>query len=633
MVFVTTDPKNDVEIRMGEGAAGIAPVTVPDALKATVAEVPNKVAMRVKRDGEWLQWTWSQYLATVTKVSQALLSIGVKEREAVAIIGFNSPEWVFTWAGAAMIGAMGTGIYATNGPDGVAYVVEHCKAKVVVCEDEKQLAKFRAVPAKRLASVLAFVAYIPGAPVPAPIGKATSYDWVGFLAAAAGTDASLVESASKKVVAGQCCSLIYTSGTTGNPKAVMISHDSCTWTANRAFYDVHKMGKDEHVVSYLPLSHIAGQLMDIIAPITCQATVHFARPDALKGTLKDTLNEVRPTVFFGVPRVWEKFREAMKAKAAAPGTLKAQLVGFVKEAGLAKYKANEMGDPDPNSCMTRLLAGKLTGKIKGVLGLDRCHTFCTGAAPISVEVLEVFGSLDINVLELFGMSETTGPTNMNTASDFRIGQCGLQIPGTVTKTDPATGEVIFTGRHLMMGYMYNEEATTKTIDPDGWLHSGDIGKVDEDGYLKITGRIKEILITAGGENVAPVLIEDELKKQLPCISNAMVIGDQKKYLTVLLCLKTEMNEDGTPKDVLIKDSALHGCKTVGDAQNSSAYAAMLEAGLKAANKNAISRSQNVQKFAILPCDFTQDGDELTPTMKLKRSVVLKKYADVVAGLY
>ena len=185
--------------------------------------------------------------------------------------------------------------------------------------------------------------------------------------------------------------------------------------------------------------------------------------------------------------------------------------------------------------MTRLLAGKLTGKIKGVLGLDRCHTFCTGAAPISVEVLEVFGSLDINVLELFGMSETTGPTNMNTASDFRIGQCGLQIPGTVTKTDPATGEVIFTGRHLMMGYMYNEEATTKTIDPDGWLHSGDIGKVDEDGYLKITGRIKEILITAGGENVAPVLIEDELKKQLPCISNAMVIGDQKKYLTVLLC--------------------------------------------------------------------------------------------------
>ena len=261
------------------------------------------------------------------------------------------------------------------------------------------------------------------------------------------------------------------------------------------------------------------------------------------------------------------------------------------------------------------------------------HPFAA-QAPITTDLLKYFGSLDINILELFGMSEVTGPTNMSTKEDFRVGKCGLQIPGTETKCAEGTSEVIFRGRHVMMGYMYNQEATDKTIDADGWLHSGDVGSIDEDGYLKITGRIKEILITAAGENVAPVLIEDEIKRQLDCVANAMVVGDQKKFLTVLLTLKTKPDADGLPLGAeLAKDAALCGCATIADAAASADYKKMIEDGLKKANANAISRAQNVQKFAILPVDFTQEGSELTPTMKLKRKVVLEKYADVVAGLY
>lgn len=252
---------------------------------------------------------------------------------------------------------------------------------------------------------------------------------------------------------------------------------------------------------------------------------------------------------------------------------------------------------------------------------------------MATDLLEYFGSIDISILELFGMSETTGPSCCNTQSDFRIGTCGFPLPGTRVACDQNTGEVKFCGRHVMMGYMHDLEATSEIIDPTGWLRSGDVGKIDEDGYLKITGRKKEILITTGGENVAPVLIEDALKKHLSCISNAMVVGDKRKFLTVLLCLKTEMNDDGTPTDKLTKASRLNGCSTVREACNSSAYIAMLDQGLKAANEAAISRAQHVQKFAVLPCDFTLDGGELTPTMKVKRNAVLMKYADIIAGLY
>jgi len=362
--------------------------------------------------------------------------------------------------------------------------------------------------------------------------------------------------------------------------------------------------------------------------------VIFADPDALKGSLINTLKAVRPTVFFGVPRVWEKFADAMKAKAPKPTSFKGKVAKFAKSCAAAKYAAAADEKKDPNSFFARQISGAVVGKIKEALGLDRVKFFGTGAAPISVDVLKYFGSLDINILELFGMSEATGPTNLSTQKSFTVGKCGAAMPGTETMCDDkAGGEICFRGRNIMMGYMYNDEATKKTIDDDGWLRSGDVGTLDDRGHLKITGRIKELIITAGGENVAPVLIEDAIKKHLPCVSNAMVVGDQRKFLAVLLTLKVAMTDDGASTDALVGPAKLEGCTTVAEAKASEAYQKILDDGLKAANKDAISRAQCVQKFVLLDDDFTQDGGELTPTMKLKRAVTVKKHAAAIDGLY
>mmetsp|Transcript_17962 Transcript_17962/g.58531 ORF Transcript_17962/g.58531 Transcript_17962/m.58531 type:complete len:680 (+) Transcript_17962:244-2283(+) len=578
-------------------------------------------SLGTRKDGAWVWTTFAERAARADALGNALASYGVERGDRVAVISKNREEFVATMYGAYAAGAAHVPMYEQQKPEEWEYILNDSEAKVVFVSTAALLPSAREAARKYGKKVLCFEDLEAGS----EHNFAEALDYGATLDGAA--------AAAQRPAAADLASLIYTSGTTGNPKAVELTHESARSVCEMMHARI-PLNESTVLVSYLPLSHIAGQMMDVVAPILTGCTLHFARPDALKGSLKDTLGEVRPTVFFGVPRVWEKFGEAMKAKAATPGSMKDKVATFAKGCGAAKYAAAEQGDPDPNNCMANLVAGSIFGKIKGALGLDRCRLFATGAAPITTDLLKYFGSLDINILELFGMSEVTGPTNMSTADNFRVGKCGLQIPGTETACAKDTSEVIFRGRHVMMGYMYNQEATDKTIDADGWLHSGDVGSIDEDGYLKITGRIKEILITAAGENVAPVLIEDEIKRQLDCVANAMVVGDQKKFLTVLLTLKTKPDADGLPLGTeLAKDAALCGCATIADAAASADYKKMIEDGLKKANANAISRAQNVQKFAILPVDFTQEGNELTPTMKLKRKVVLEKYADVVAGLY
>merc|ERR1719502_2334937 len=431
---------------------------------------------------------------------------------------------------------------------------------------------------------------------------------------------------------GQCCTLIYTSGTTGKPKAVMISHDNCTWTG-RVTVEHLQLGADEHLISYLPLSHIAAQMIDIYAPICTSATLHFAQPDALRGSLLRTLQEVRPTAFFAVPRVWEKVMEGIKAKAPPADSVMAKISRWAKGVGKKKYYAEQNGDSRP---LMYPVAKIIFKKVRKQLGLDRCRTLLTGAAPISTEVLEYFGQLDMNVMELFGMSEVTGPTNISVPGQHRTGYCGPVLPGMETIVLPDTGEICFTGRHVMMGYMHNAEATEETIDADGYLHSGDIGEIDA-GLLKITGRIKELIITAGGENVAPVPIEDAIKKHFPAVSNVMVVGDKRKFLTAVLTLKSQPTDDGLGfTDQLMGDALkVDGSEasTVSQAIADSVFQAYLDAGIKAANVEAVSNAQKVGKFVIAPVDFSVDGGELTATMKLRRKVVAEKYSELIEGMY
>jgi len=448
----------------------------------------------------------------------------------------------------------------------------------------------------------------------------------------------------------QCCTLIYTSGTTGNPKGVMLSHDNII---SATLGDLHEISKfmsiggefQEVCISYLPLSHIAAQITDIWMPIMSGAVVWFARPDALKGTLTDTLKAARPTLMVGVPRVYEKIEEKLKSIGATVTGLKKRISTWAKAVALQGNR-NKLEGKDP-PCGWTLAHFLVLKRVHKALGLDRAKLIFTAAAPISKQTLEYFQSLDIPLLELYGMSETSGALTMNRPDCCRItsiGPCIALNEARVDKPDEeGSGELGFRGRNIFMGYLNNEAKVAETVDLDeGWIRTGDVGKVDQDGFYYITGRIKEILITAGGENVAPVPIEENIKENLPLVSQAMVIGDKRKFLSVLLTLQVVIDVDtGSPTDKLTP-LAIKFCSDVGlnvtlaseiAPDVPEALGNAINAAMAAANKKAASNACKVQKWKLLPLDFTTTGGELGPTQKLRRPQVGKMYADKIEEFY
>jgi len=470
---------------------------------------------------------------------------------------------------------------------------------------------------------------------------------------------------------GECCTLIYTSGTTGSPKAVMVSHDNITFVV-QSFAEFVALGTyaKHRLVSYLPLSHVAAQAIDVYAALCTvgrvqnieEVTLYFARPDALKGSLKTTLCAVRPTVFFAVPRVFEKFAEALRAVGAKTTGVKKVISTWAKAVAKRKYDrqradassdgwGSDLDDFDSRGGLlgrlSEAIAFKVLKKVHAAIGLDEAYFVFTGAAPISVSTLEYFGSLGLVVNEAFGMSEVTGPSSVTLNPYYVPGTCGVACPGVDIKLEhvdgrdkEGEGEVCFRGRSVMLGYLDNAEKTQEAIDDQGWLHSGDTGKfvttTKGPPFLKIVGRIKELLITAGGENVAPVPIEDSLKTKLDgLVSDVVVVGDRLKFLSVLLTLK-QLQRDDTFVDELVDAAAAvdPDCTSATQAKSSPLWTAAIQAALDDYNANdAVSQAQKIQRFAILPLAFTQATGELTPTLKLKRSVVVTKYATTLNLIY
>jgi len=466
---------------------------------------------------------------------------------------------------------------------------------------------------------------------------------------------------------GEACAYIYTSGTTGNPKAVMISHDNLAFEASNAVDVIPFISPDgERILSYLPLSHVAGMMVDIVTPLlvrTSHCTVFFARPYDLKiGTIGDRLRAVRPTVFLGVPRVWEKIMEKMQATIAKnPPTGLKKMVAKAGKGIMLSYQQNKQMGKSGGKSLFHFLGTKVGGMVRGLLGLDACNYAFTGAAPIKVETLEFFGALGININEVYGMSECTGATTWSTDEHHIWGSCGWAMNGTELSIRDADtgaevpigtdGEVCFRGRHIMLGYLANsdlgkdhvkeiQEKNAEAIDKDGWLHSGDKGKIMPSGMCHITGRYKELIIGAGGENVAPVPVEDGIKTRCPAISNVMMVGDKRKFNVAVITLKVI----GATGDVPGGDQLAEVCngidagaKTVAEASKpGSAIAKAVEAAIIAVNKDPACcpmPPSKVQKFTILPVDFSVEGEELTPTFKLKRSVVEGKYKAFIDTMY
>ncbi|HEY9229928.1 MAG TPA: AMP-binding protein, partial [Gemmatimonadaceae bacterium] len=538
------------------------------------------------------------------------ISLGVQPGQHVTIIGFNSPEWFIADIAAIAAGAIPAGIYTTNTPEQCQYIAEHCEARVAFVENVEQLAKFRAVRDQlpRLSTIVV---------MNTPPDGDDAISWQQFLALGAGVpDARLDERIAAQKL-DDVCTLIYTSGTTGVPKAVMLTHTNLSWVVEAA-NSVIGISPGDVIVSYLPLSHVAEQLFSLHSNIVLGTTIWFAESlDALG----DTLKAARPHHFLAVPRVWEKIQAKIEAVGAKNPPLKKKIAAWARRIGLAGGYADQRGEPRP---MFYGLANKLVfSKVRQNLGMERTRTFVTGAAPISKRTLEFFLSLGIPISEVYGMSESTASGTISHPEKYRTGKAGFILPGAEVRIAD-DGEICMRGRHICKGYYKDPTATAEAIDADGWLHSGDIGEVDADGFLQITDRKKELIITAGGENIAPSLVEGQIKS-IGVVSQAVVIGDRRRYLSVLLTLDPE-------KIPAVASLAGSPARSPQEAAEDERFGAYLQREIDAVNQK-LARVQTVKKFAVLPNELSIEGGELTPTLKMRRKVIAQKYAAIIERLY
>ena len=580
---------------------------IPQRVLAQAAAKPSTIAYQAKVNGRWQPTTWRTYADQIRSAARAMIALGLPAGGKVAILGFNRPEWVIFDHAAMMARGVPAGIYTTCSADEVQYIVHHSEAKLVLVENAHQLAKIRAKRAEL--PLLAWIVAMAGADIePA----ADTLTWEQFLAKGSGTPDAELDARLAAIEAGDLATLIYTSGTTGPPKGVMLSHGNLAWTAD-VLIDTGGNTGDDVSLSYLPLSHIAEQMCTVHMPATAGSTVYFAES---LDKVPDNLKEVRPTAFFGVPRIWEKFHAGVAAKLAQATGVKKQLADWARRVCGKVNAHRDRGERIPRALelQYRLATKLVISKVKAALGFDRAQRLYSGAAPIAPDVLEFMASLDLPILEIYGQSEDTGPTAVNLVGRTRIGTVGPALPGIEVKI-AADGEILVRGPNVFLGYYKEPEATAETL-VDGWLHSGDLGAFDADGFLSITGRKKEIIITAGGKNITPKNIEAMIK-QSPLIGEAVVIGDRRKYLTAL---------------VTLDEAAARALVPAGELAASRELRAAIQSAIDAANEK-LARVEQVKKFAILARPFGIDSGELTPTLKIKRKVVAQLYAREIDSMY
>jgi long-chain-fatty-acid--CoA ligase ACSBG len=634
------------------------------------------------------RWLWREYSAAARAFASACVAPPARmaAREVVAVLASNSPAWAAAALGALCAGCAVTGIYASSSPAAAAHIAAHSRARVIVCEGGAQLAKFArcALPDARVFVVASrdggggpdadARAALAGAGLHAADFSAPVLSWDDFVAAGRADGGAAARAAARAAAAapGDVAMLVYTSGTMAAPKAVEITHDNAVFVA-RSVLSRFAAFADDSSVSFLPLSHIAAAMLDLVAPLLVGFCVTFAEPDAMRGALVNTLRDVQPTIFFGVPRVYEKMQEKMVEVGARSGACVAALARWAKRVGAAAAAADAAGAPPPAPCALALARALVFAPVRRALGLARARILVSAAAPMQPSVLAYFDSLGMPVHEVYGMSECTGPATACLPGSRRVGTAGVPLPGMELATfavppggdagagprlpPGAEGEVAMRGRHIMRGYRDDGAATARAIDADGWLHSGDLGVVDADGFLRITGRIKELVKTSGGENVPPLLIENEVKDALrDVVSQVVLIGDRRKFLAVLLTLRSLADVTAGlaagAADAAVAGAARTGAGRVLDGPARAAFAAAgsaattvdeaaacpaarayIDAGVARANARALSRACVVQRWRVLPDDLSIAGGELTATLKIRRSEVAKKFAAEIEQLY
>jgi len=585
--------------------------TIPHRLLYQATTNPSSIAYQAKLGGRWQPTTWHTFANQVRTAARALISLGFPRGGKVAILGFNRPEWVIMDHAAMMAGGAPAGIYTTCSSEEVQYIVHHSEAHVVLVEDETQLAKIAARRAEL--PLLRWIVVMRGA-------AATGGDvlsWDAFNAKADATPQTTLDARLDALDPAELATLIYTSGTTGPPKGVMLSHHNLAFTA-RLLIDVGgSMPRSDVSLSYLPLSHIAEQMGTIHMPTTAGSTVYFAES---LDKVPDNIKEARPTVFFGVPRIWEKYHAGLADKLGEVTGAKRRVLDWARKVCTEVHTRLDRGESVSRLLHAQYaLADRLViGKIKTAIGFDRARVLSSGAAPIASDVLAFFASIDMPIREIYGQSEDSGPTSYNLVGRTRIGSVGPPLPGVEVKLGD-DGEILVRGANVFLGYYKDALATAETLK-DGWLCSGDLGVLDKDGFLTITGRKKEIIITSGGKNITPKNIEAALK-QSAIVGEAVVIGDRRKYLTALVTLDETAARKLVPE--IIDVAQLAGSPQI---------RAAIQHRVDEVNKS-LARVEQIKKFAVLARPFGIATGELTPTMKIKRKTISQMYEREIEAMY
>ena len=588
--------------------------TVLEHLRDHSLRRPDAIAYGEKVGGEWKTTTWREYDNAVRRCARALLALGIEPQATIAILGGNRPEWSVLCLAAMSIRAIAVGVYQTCSPEQVAYIVDHAEAPLLLVEDAQQYAKVEAERAKL--PLLRTVVAMRGALLPA----ASVLSWEDFLDRADEVSEELAEARFAAIQGDDIASFIYTSGTTGHPKAVMISHSNILETG-RIGNALHGIVAEDSMVSYLPLAHVAEQMMSIHMPAFVGFAVYYAE-SAEK--LPQNLLEVQPSIFFAVPRVWERYFAAISDRLKNQKPLARRLASWAMATGYRYSEALNHGETPSRLLALRfaLFDRWVLAKVRAAIGLRNLRIAASGAAPITKEILDFFAGLGVRVYEVYGLSETCGPGTWNRAGRTRLGTVGPPLPEVELRIEE-DGEILFRGPNVFRGYFKDAQSTAETIDADGWLHTGDLGQLDEHGCLTITGRKKEILITSGGKNVAPAPIENALK-ELELVGDAVVIGDGRRFLTALIALEDEAAARFARRHGLAgPDRELHREQRIVEE---------LRRGIEKVNQR-FARVENVRDFRLLPTRLSPDRGELTPTLKVKRRVVADRYAELIEEMY
>jgi long-chain acyl-CoA synthetase len=594
--------------------------TLPQALRNITAQQPERVAMRMKDYGIWHDITWAKYLEQVKYVALGLHTLGVCRGDHVAIIGENKPEWLYSAMGTMSLGATFVGVYTTNPEEECEYVVGHSDSVVFFCEDEEQFDK-ALVFRERTPSLKKIVVWDMEGLRHFDDPMLMSFeDLLKIGEQKAGENPNAFDTFIDEGRGDEVASIIYTSGTTGPPKGAMIAHEKYLWIGTQTL-KITRMEKDDETISFLPLNHVYEQIFDLMMHMKVGHIVNFTENT---DTVMNDLKDVSPTLFHAVPRIWEKYYSGIVLKMDDATWFKRQVYKLAFKIGTRynDYKLAKKHMPVLLNIAYGLAYFCVFWKLKERLGFDRVRLGFSGAAPISHEILKFFQSIGIPIREGYGLTETTGITHISDAQNFKLGTVGRSLPDSEVKI-AEDGEILIRHGGIFQGYFKDDEHTRECI-VDGWFHTGDVGEVDEEGYLKITDRKKDLIVTAGGKNVAPQYIENLLKFS-PYINDAVVIGDRRKFISAIIVIDEE-NVVKYAQDHKVQYTTFATLTRAEEIED------LIQQEVNKVNKQ-LARVENIRKFKLLDKKlYTEDG-EVTPTMKVKRKSIYAQYEDLIESMY